>query len=123
MRRIKRCKTGIPAGRSSYVIYAVVLNDHPDIVKIGRASNWRSRKKFYENWNLSLGTGIKDFAAYCITEEWVNLPSLEEACLSAMNTRPYRGREWFKAQFDFAKLAIEDTLQTADLSYIELHSL
>jgi hypothetical protein len=119
LRRKPRCKTGIAAGRSNYVIYAVVLNAHPDIVKVGRASNWKSRKKAYENWNLSLGEGILESVAYCITEEWVNLPSLEEACLSAMNTRPYRGREWFKTSFDHAKSAIEDTIQTAELSYIE----
>lgn len=119
-RKNKRCKSGIPNGRSSYVMYAIVLKEHPNIVKLGRASHWRSRKAFYENWNLSLGEGILDFAAYIVTEEWVDMKNLEAACLAAMNIQPYRGREWFKASLEHAKSAIEDTLNAAELSYTDM---
>jgi hypothetical protein len=120
-RKTKRCVFGMTRGRSNYLIYAVVLKDHPNIVKLGRTSNWNSRRNEYLNWNLCDGDGILDFAVYCLTEEWVNLPQLESACLSAMPTRPYRGREWFRASLEDAKLAIEDTLNTAQISYTDFY--
>lgn len=117
----KRCLNpfGISQGRSNYTIYAVVLREHPSIVKIGRANNWYRRSREYTHWNFAEGDGILDLAVYCITDEYVCLRSLEDACLTAMG-RPYRRREWFKASLEQAKLAIEDTLNTAQLSWTDL---
>lgn len=115
----KRCKFGFSAGSNNYIIYAVILKDHPEIVKLGRTNNWYRRSYEYVYWNLANGDGIQDLAVYCITEEYVNLPMLETACLSAMPRRPYRGKEWFKASLDEAKKAIECTLNASQLSYTD----
>lgn len=117
--RAKRCSFGIPQGRSRYVLYAVVLCAHPEIVKIGQTMKWASRCRHYQSWNLADGDGILESAVYCITEEYVNLLSLEKSCLDAMGKAPYRGQEWFRSTLDHAKVAIESVLEAAQVSYTE----
>lgn len=114
-----RCKFGIPKGRSRYVIYAVVLKEHPSIVKLGRSMRWHQRRREYDNWNFADGDGVQEFHAYCITEEYVDLNAVESACLGAMGINPYRGNEWFKSTLEHAKEAIESVLSSAQLSYDE----
>jgi hypothetical protein len=116
---MKRCRFGIPDGRSRYVIYAVVLREHPHIVKLGRSMKWSQRRTAYDNWNLADGDGVLEWVAYCITEEYVDLNAVEGACIAAMGVRPYRGNEWFKSDLEHARAAIEGVLQTAQLSYTE----
>lgn len=113
------CRFGIPKGRSRYTIYAVVLREHPSIVKLGRSMKWHSRRREYDNWNFADGDGVLDWAAYCITEEYVDLNSVESACLGAMGINPYRGNEWFRSTLDHAKQAIESVLHDGQLSYTE----
>ena len=118
--RTKRCSFGLPKGRSNYVIYAVVLREHPTIVKLGRTTNWRNRSREYHDWNFATGDGVLASAVYCITEEYVDLAAVEAACLGAMGQLPHRGKEWFKATLQQAKDAIESVLCNAQLSFDEL---
>lgn len=89
-----------PTGRSQHVIYVVQLFEHPDVVKIGRTTNWNGRRKSYATWNLSAGDAIARERALVITEEFVDLPRLEEALLTSLHHPRRHGREWLVADFD-----------------------
>lgn len=105
--------------RTQYVLYAVTLREHPGIVKLGRTTSWKQRRNEYDKWNFADGDGIAMCALFCLTEEYVDLPALEAACLSAMAMQcpRYRGNEWFKGTLEQAVQAIEDVLATAQTSY------
>ena len=105
--------------RIQQVIYAVVLREHPTIVKIGRTTNWLRRRSSYDNWNFALGDGISNLAVYCVTDEYVDLAGLESACLGAMNKPLVRGFEWFRADLDHARKAIESILIASQISFVE----
>lgn len=107
--------------RTHLVLYAVVLREHPEIVKIGRTTNWNSRRREYDTWNFADGNGVLAAAVYCITEEYVDLPALESACLYGMGffCAKHRGNEWFKGDIEVARKVIEDVLHTAQVSYAD----
>ena len=107
--------------RTHSVLYAVVLKEHPGIVKLGRTTNWKQRRREYDNWNFSEGNGVLVCAVYCITEEYVDLAGLASACMNGMAVAApiHRGREWFKSTIEHARLVIEDVLHTAQISFIE----
>lgn len=114
-RRASRAQT-----KSQYVIYAVVLREHPHLVKLGQTCAWGTRRRQYDHWNFSGGDGVLESAIYCITEEYTDLRATEAACLSAMSAPAAHGAEWFTASLSAARSAIERTLQRLGLSYIEL---
>lgn len=107
--------------RTQYVIYAVVLREHPAVVKLGRTTLWSSRRREYDTWNFADADGVADCHVYCVTDEYVDLSALESACLCAMADRSprYRGAEWFKATLADAKVVIEGVLQAGGISYVE----
>lgn len=107
----------LPNGRSGYVIYAVELKEHPGVVKVGRATNWRNREKQYANWNLADGDAIERCRTFVITEEFVDLAKLEAAILGIMPFPVRSGREWFVADFDEACDLISQFLCEHQVSY------
>jgi hypothetical protein len=111
--------------RTHYVIYAVTLREHPEIVKVGRTTQWKSRRREYDTWNFSAGDGVLDCVVYCITEEYADLAAIEAACLDgmAMICPLHRGAEWFKGSLDDARRVIEDVLCAGQLSYMESEQL
>ena len=100
-------------------IYAVVLKDHPAVVKLGQTKKWKSRRRAYDDWNFADGDGVLRYRAYTITEEWVDLAGVEQACLARINKPVYRGREWFRGTLDDGTKAIEAVLCEFGLSYID----
>lgn len=105
---------------SGYLIYAVVLREHPALVKIGRTRSWGLRRPQYVNWNLSDGHGIQTFVVYGITEEYVDLALVEAVCLAGMERRPHRGKEWFIGTLRDAQDAIERGIASLSLSFVKL---
>jgi hypothetical protein len=102
------------------VIYAVVLREHPTIVKLGRSTRWKNRRKNYDNWNHAPGTGIAAGRVYTLNDEFVDLTAVEGACLEAMTLRfpLFRGNEWFRASLEEAQRTIEGILSDGALAYI-----
>lgn len=111
-------RTFVPAGHSHFVIYAVVLREHPEVVKVGRTNRWKMRRMAYLNWNLSNGDGILDERVFNITEEYVDLPQLEAHILSAMPFPLRHGAEWFVADLDEVCRLIDQILCKHGLSYV-----
>ncbi|NML61816.1 GIY-YIG nuclease family protein [Massilia sp. RP-1-19] len=107
--------------RTQYVIYAVVLREHQDIVKIGRTTQWKSRRNEYDSWNFANGDGVLDCIVFCITEEYADLSAVESACIDglAMICPLHRGKEWFRGTLQDARRVIEDVLSAGQLSYDE----
>lgn len=104
--------------KTEFVIYAVVLREHPEIVKIGRSYDWRSRREQYATWNLCVsGDAIVQESAFLINEEYVDLPALERACLSEMPSFPVFGKEWFREEMDTACRAIDRVMCRGGLTY------
>lgn len=108
----------LPRGRSESIIYAVVLREHPEVVKVGRTTRWANRRKAYACWNLANGDGILDERVFIITDEFVDLPHLEAHVLSAMPFPIRHGNEWFTADLDEVCRLIDQILCAAGLSYI-----
>jgi len=102
-------------------MYAIVLREHMDVVKVGRTTSWKSRRREYDTWNFASGDGIYESAVYCITEEYADLNGIENACIEALNNMlpKHRGNEWFRGSIHDARKVIEDVLSAAGLSYIE----
>jgi T5orf172 domain len=107
--------------RSSYTIYAVTLREHPEIVKIGRTTNWRSRRNAYDTWNFASGDGVLGGVLYTITDEYVDLSAVEKACLSGMSMicSIHRGSEWFHGTLDDAKKVIDDILCAGGITFLQ----
>jgi hypothetical protein len=106
-----------PPNRSSYVIYAVVLRDHPDIVKIGRTTKWHARRKQYAEWNLAKGDGIAHEVTFCINEEFIDLVKLENEILARMQYPLAHGHEWFSCELEQAVSIIEALLCEYEITY------
>lgn len=111
--------------RTQYVIYAVVLREHQDIVKVGRTTQWKSRRNEYDSWNFASGDGISDCLVFCITEEYADLAKIEAACIDGMALicPLHRGKEWFRGTLHDARRVIEDVLCAGQLSYTESASM
>lgn len=108
----------VPNGRRSFVLYAVTLREHPGVVKIGRTTNWNTRRREYENWNLAAGDGLMAKRLFIITEEWADLPALEQVILETMPHRRRHGKEWFLADLVDAAEHIARVLDDYGLTYI-----
>jgi hypothetical protein len=105
-------------GRCSYVIYAVVVRDQPDFVKIGRTANWNQRRKHYASWNLARNKdAIVSARIFVILDEYVSLVDLEKACLEAMPSYPSVGAEWFEESIETAEKTIDRVISNAGLFY------
>ena len=111
----------MPLKRTELVVYAVVLREHPEAVKIGRTTKWRSRRRAYDCWNFAQGDGVLACAVYCITEEYADLAMIEKAVLNgmAMTCPAFSGSEWFKATLERARATIESVLVDAGVSFTE----
>lgn len=107
-----------PTGAGMAVIYAVVLTDHPDKVKIGRTTNPKARMKQYANWNLRNSDGIKEQYIYTLNDEYVDLPAIEAMILQNMGNHERVKAEWFICPAEIATETIESTLQSLDIPYI-----
>lgn len=104
--------------RPRYVIYAVVVKDHPDIVKVGRTYNWRNRRDVYAKWNLrSNNDGIAEERLFIVNEEYVDLDKLEAACLRGMPSEPVFGKEWFREELETACRVIDQVMCAGGLTY------
>lgn len=116
----KNIRGGTRTGRVHQAIYAVVLREHPAIVKIGQTSKWSNRRASYASWNLRTDNdGILDERVFLINEEYVDLLRLESAVLREMGT-PTFGKEWFKADLETACRAIDRVMCEGGLSYCML---
>jgi hypothetical protein len=111
--------------RTHYVIYAVILKEHPEIIKIGRTTKWKTRRREYDTWNFANGDGVLDCLVYCITDEYVDLAAVESACISGLATicSLYRGNEWFHGTLADARRVVEDVLCAGQISFVESDSL
>lgn len=118
--RGKPVKCFAPAGRGHQAIYAVVLKCRPDMVKVGRTTNWKQRRKTYDCWNFSSGDGIEEYRLFVVTDEYVALDRLEAAVLADMahNFPVAHGREWFAAEFNDACRTIDRVMCAGGLSYV-----
>ena len=111
-----------PPGKSGLFIYAVVLVDHPGVVKIGRTVRWKNRRRAYADWNLRGGDGIADERVFHITDEYVDLNALEHEILDrAPWPRRYKN-EWFVAELEDVCRLIDQVLCEGDVSYIDFSS-
>ena len=113
-----RVRNFVPKGRSVFVLYAVTLREHPEVVKVGRTTRWNNRRVAYANWNLSDGDAILFERTFTITEEFVDLPALEKALLGWLPYPLKHGYEWFVADFEEACREIDRFLCEARLSYV-----
>jgi hypothetical protein len=106
---------------SRYIIYAVTLREHEGIVKLGRTTNWKTRRREYDCWNFADYDGVSACSVFMVTEEYVDLTALEKACLAAMANRHslFRGAEWFSGDLQDAEEVIAGVLEAAQISYIK----
>jgi len=109
----------LPKSRQQqYIIYAVTLYEHPGVVKIGRTFNWKSRRKYYESFNLRCGDAIEDERVFVITDEFVDLPKLERCLLERMPFPRRHGAEWFETTLDDMARVIDQFMCEHDISYV-----
>lgn len=106
-----------PAGRSGLYIYAVVIKQHPDKVKIGMTRKWNMRRHSYANWDLSPGDAIVDERVFCINEEFVDLERLEAHILRTFDAPLSFGAEWFSSDIDAACRHIDRIMCANGISY------
>jgi hypothetical protein len=106
-----------PSGRSGLYIYAVVIKQHPDKVKIGMTRKWVNRRRSYANWDLSPGDAIIDERVFCISEEFIDLEKLEAHILSTFGEPRAFGAEWFRSDIDTACQHIDRIMCANDISY------
>jgi hypothetical protein len=107
----------LPKGRTGLYIYAVVVKDHPDKVKVGMTRNWTARRNAYANWNLTPGDGVLQESVFCITEEFVDLPKLENHILKTLPLARASGSEWFFGSIDDASRHIDRVMVAHGISY------
>lgn len=105
---------------SRYIIYAVTLREHDGIVKLGRTTNWKTRRREYDCWNFADCDGMSACSVFIVTDEYIDLPALERACLSEMANRHslHRGAEWFSGTLRDAEEVITGVLEAGQISYI-----
>lgn len=104
--------------RPESVIYAVVLHEHPSLVKVGRTSKWAQRRASYASWNLNAtGDAIKHENVFEINDEFVDLAMLERAILEAMPFKIAFGNEWFEADIEDACRVIDQVMCGGGLTY------
>lgn len=113
----KLVKDFLPAGRSGNFIYAVTVSQHPDKVKIGRTKSWKARRHAYANWNLAAGDAIEDERVFCICDEFVDLPKLENHILQTFPFPRAHGMEWFFASLEDAERHIDRVMCENALTY------
>lgn len=106
-----------PSGRSGLFIYAVVIRQHPDKVKIGMTRKWVNRRRSYANWDLSPGNAILEERVFCINEEFVDLERLEAHILETFDAARAFGAEWFFGTIDDAARHIDRIMCANDISY------
>lgn len=99
-------------------IYAVTVKDHPEKVKIGMSSRWKTRRREYENWNLADGDGILEERVFTITDEFVDLRALESHILDRITLNQAARREWFVGSVDDAGRMIDRILCEHEISYL-----
>ncbi|NNH67813.1 GIY-YIG nuclease family protein [Rhizobium laguerreae] len=108
----------IPAGRTAFYIYAIVVKDHLDKVKIGMTKKWSSRRFSYANWNLAQGDGILDERVFIITDEFIDLGKIEAFILATFGAERAFGNEWFNASLDDAARHIDRVFCETNISYV-----
>lgn len=106
-----------PKGRSGLFIYAVVVRQHPDKVKIGMTRKWHVRRVAYANWDLSPGDAILEERCFCINEEFVDLEKLEAHILHTFEAPLAFGAEWFSGDIDEACRHIDRIMCANDITY------
>lgn len=102
-------------------MYAVVVVDHPKVVKVGQTANWPKRQLTYRNWNLANGDGLLDGRLFEINEEWVDLLALEAEVLSRIDAPLKHGNEWFLTDIEEASRVIDQVMVGGDVSYTLFH--
>lgn len=106
-----------PSGRSGLYIYAVVIRQHPDKVKIGMTRKWSVRRRAYACWDLSAGDAIVEERVFCINEEFVDLERLEAHILQTFDAPRAFGSEWFHETIDEAARHIDRIMCANGISY------
>ena len=106
-----------PNGRSGLYIYAVVLKQHEDKVKIGMTKNWKNRRSAYAAWNLASVDAILEERVFCINEEFVDLAKLENHILVTFKFDRAHGKEWFHATLDDACQHIDNVMCRHNITY------
>lgn len=108
-----------------YVLYVVALKAHPGVIKVGRTTNWKSRRKYYDTWNFARWDAMRESVVYTLTEEHVDLPGLEKALVDALAYGHARhfGSEWFKAEVSAACDIVEHMLAAVAVSYEKTHAV
>lgn len=115
--RAKLVNDFIPDGRSGLYIYAVVIKQHPDKVKIGMTRKWKNRRIAYANWDLSPGDAILEERIFRISEDFIDLERLEAHILSTFKAPRAFGAEWFRESIDEACRHIDRIMCANDISY------
>lgn len=116
-RRLQIIKDFAPPGRSGLYIYAVILKQHQDKVKIGMTKNWKNRRYEYATWDLSPGNAILDERVFCINEEFVDLAKLENHILHTFKFDRAHGKEWFHASLYDACQHIDKVMCRHNITY------
>lgn len=106
-----------PKGRSGLFIYAVVIRQHPEKVKIGMTRKWNVRRRAYACWDLSPGDALIDERCFCINEEFVDLERLEAHILQTFDAPLAFGAEWFSADIGDACRHIDRVMCANGISY------
>lgn len=107
----------LPSGRKGLFIYAVVVVQHPDKVKIGMTLDWVARRYSYANWNLSAGDAIADERIFRICDEFVDIRKLENHILKTFRAHIAHGAEWFSAGIDDAVRHIDRVMCEHAITY------
>ena len=72
----------------------------------------------YENWNLRHGDGVLEERVFCLTEEFIDLPALEEHILDSLEYPRRPGREWLVAPLEDVARQIDRMLCEVGFSYV-----
>lgn len=117
--KLPMVKCAVPAGRTSYTIYAVCLREHPNVVKVGQTSKWAARRRVYEFWNLSKGDAIERAMRFVVNDEFVDLKRLESHILAAVGRAfpLHYGAEWFRGDFDEVVRLMDRVMAETGLTY------
>jgi hypothetical protein len=111
-------KCFVPRGRTSAVIYAVSLKEHPLVTKVGRSARWQQRRRAYDCWNLAPGDAVENFRTYTFTEDWVDLEGIERFVLDALQFPRRFGKEWLDAPFEDVVPRLDEVIEGLGLSFI-----
>lgn len=108
-----------PRGRSYPVLYAVRMRALPEVVKVGRTYNWRSRRRTYADWNLSRGDGMLDEVIFELHDEWSDIERMETEVLGNMPFPLRYGNEWFTGDIETAVEVICRVLEAHECFYTQ----